>query len=170
MSQFLTFLIVDVLLDHLVRDVAAGDGEIASCPEVASPEGLADGGEEGEELVGAFPFEALHEVGNGEVRRVGGEEVDMIDRHFPRDDLDVLLLADLTDEIPDFFPHLPVEHLLTVLGDPDEVDLEVVLAVGSGAVVPHGQKAAYGSRGTGAVKLKSPPKGGGFSPIPRWGQ
>jgi hypothetical protein len=35
--DWLTLLLVDVLVDHVIDDAAGGDDEVAACPEVSTP-------------------------------------------------------------------------------------------------------------------------------------
>ena len=79
--------------------------------------------------------------------------MDMILRDRTFDDLYILGFAYFPYKIPQPFRHLSVKYLLTVLGDPDQMVLEVIYGMRSGSIVLHIP-----------MVLKSSPKGEGFSP------
>ena len=87
------------------------------------------------------------------MRRYGYEEMDMIFRNRTFYDLYILGLAYFSYKISQSFSHLSIQHLLSVLGNPNQVVLEVIYGMGSGSIILHIP-----------ILLKSSPKGEGFSP------
>ncbi len=81
------------------------------------------------------------------------EEMDMILRDRTGDDFHVLGLTYFSEKISKALSHLSVQHLLPVLGNPDQVVLEVVHRMRRCPVVLHF-----------LMLLKSSPKGEGFTP------
>lgn len=79
------------------------------------------------------------------MRRDRHEQVNVILANVPFDNLDIVLLADLADDLASAFGIRTDEHW--------------------SAVLLH--TASYPASRSCGVELKSPPKGGGFSPIPR---
>lgn len=116
-------LAFDVLLDDVIGHISAAAAEIAPCPEVPSPVCLARMGVLAEQLVGSFPFEPLHEPTDCDVRRDRNEQVDVIARNMPLDDIHILTLADLPDHIPNSKCNRPLQYLLSVLRDPYQVEM-----------------------------------------------
>ena len=119
----------DVLFDHLVRDGARGHREVAAGPQVAAPELLAQVGELLKEHPGADPLEPLDDLAHALVRAVGEQEVDMVACHLPRDDGEFMFHRDFAEQVAHPEGHLAHENRLAVLRDPDQMDLEIILAV-----------------------------------------
>ena len=127
--EVLSVLILDVRLNELIGDGAGGRGKVASCPEVPSPEFLAEFWEHLEELVGTFALQFLHSIGEMKGNGIGEEEMDMIRGYFAADDMDFELRGDPADEFPHGLSGLSCEHPPTVLREPDEMDFHVRLRV-----------------------------------------
>ena len=77
----------------------------------------------------AFTLNVLHHVADGEVRRVGDEEVNMVRSNLPCEDRDVNLGTEPSDKISDGLSELAHEHPLSVFGYPDQVHLQIVFSV-----------------------------------------
>ena len=119
----------DVLADHRIRDGARGYGEVAARPQVPAPELFPEVREFFEQHAGADPFQPLDDLTDALVRAVGDQEVDMVACHLPRDDVQFTLHGNFPQEVADAEGDRPHKDRFAVLRDPDEVDLEVVLAV-----------------------------------------
>jgi len=131
------FLLGDVLSDHLVGDGTRGHREIAAGPQVAPPELLPQVGEFFEQHAGADPFEPLHNLADALMRGVANQKVDMVACHLPRDDGQFPFHRDFAQEIAYPEGHRAHENRSAVLRDPDEMDLEVILAVRATPIAWH---------------------------------
>ena len=60
--HLLALLLIDVLPDHLVRDRAAADRKVASCPKVPPPKLLAEAGKLLQQHARTDPFQPLHDL------------------------------------------------------------------------------------------------------------
>jgi hypothetical protein len=69
------------------------------------------------------------------VRAVAEEQVHVVCGDFARDDLEIVLGRDLPQKVTS--PDRARQHPLTVLGDPDEVNLEIIARVAAEAVSSH---------------------------------
>ena len=88
--------------------------------------------------------------------------MDMIWGDIPLQDIDVGFLALFPDDGSDPFCDLTTQHLMAILGDPDDVEMDGKGGVGTMAIVTLARESTENL-------LKLPPKGGGFAP-PNWRQ
>ena len=137
MVNFFTFLLINVLFDHLVRDVARGNRKVAPRPKVASPEDLSQVGKFGEDLVRTLALDALGDRADGTAGRVGKKEMNMIGGYLAGDDFNILSRTDFADHIPNLQPDHARKYLLSVLRDKDEMNLQITLRVGAGTIESH---------------------------------
>ena len=63
--------------------------------------------------------------------------MDMIRRDMPLEDIDARLLAFFPDNGADPFGHLTTQHLMAILGDPDDVEVDRKGRMGAMAIVTH---------------------------------
>ena len=137
--EILSFLVFDILLDEFIGDRTTGDGTVASGPEVSSPEDLRQMGVVAEERVSALALEVLHHGTNGELWRIGDEEMDVIRSNLPGEYVDVNLGTESSYQITHGLAKLSCEHPFPVLGNPDEMHLQIVFGVTAGVIGPrHG--------------------------------
>ena len=127
--EILSLLVFDVFLDEFVGDGATGNGAVTSGPEMSSPEDFCKVGTVLEKRMSALSFDVLHHVTDGELGWIGNEEMDVIRGHLPRDDADINLGTESTDESTDGLAQFAYEHPLSVLGYPDEMDFQIVFCV-----------------------------------------
>ena len=155
-------LLRNVGLDDLVSDVATAATEVAASPDMAPPKPLAQVRELGEQAIGTFAFHPLDEATDGDMRRDGDHDMDMIRRDMPLQDIDARL--------PTFFPYnrphplcdLTAQDLVAIFGDPHDMEVDGKRRMGAMAIVTHAPQSTQNL-------LKLPPKGGGFDP-PNWRQ
>jgi hypothetical protein len=133
----LTFLVLDIGLDHLVGDVAGGNSTVSSRPEVTSPVLLLEMGKLLVQEVRTLSFEGLHHVADGEMGRVRDEQMDMIWGDFPRDDANLQLGTDPSDQGSDGFTDLARQYSATVLWDPDQMHFQIGSCMAVGFVEFH---------------------------------
>ena len=112
---------LEVFDDDLIRDVARGGREVASCPEALPPEAFADVLELLLDFARRASFDASDEVADGDVGRDFDEHVDMVAGEDAADDGDVELGADLLDDLSHAQPDFTVEDLEPVFGRPHDV-------------------------------------------------
>ena len=93
--------------------------------------------------------------------------MDMVRSQLSGDDFHVQPRANLADQISGFQPYLAVQDGFAVFRDKYDMNLEIVLRMGGGAIVLHNPLSYHA--GGGRIKLKFPAKAGGFSPIPQGG-
>ena len=86
-------------------------------------------------------FKPLEEVAGDRadvlIRAIGHKHVDVIACHFSRQHGQLVLHRYLSDQIAHTNRHLPSQHALPILRDPDQVDFEVGFRVRSVAIPPH---------------------------------
>lgn len=76
-------LMLDVLGDHLVGNVARADGVVPSSPQVLAPELFSQALAFLEEFSGGFAFEVLGDFADRELGRDGQEEVNVVSGDMP---------------------------------------------------------------------------------------
>jgi hypothetical protein len=155
-------LLGNVCFDDLVGDVATATAEGVPCPDMASPKPLAQVRKLRQQAIGTFALHPLDQATNGNVRRDGDHHRDMSRRDRPLQDIDTRFLALVTDDSAYPFRHLTAQALVTVLGDPDDMQGERESRVGAVALVTHTPQFTENL-------LKLPPKGVSFAP-PNWRQ
>lgn len=112
---------IQVTHDDVIGDVAGGGREVASLPEALAPVALADMLELLLDFVRGATFGPANEVGNRHVRRYLHEHVHMIFRQSTVDDRHAHLGADLPDDLSDPEAHIADQHLVPILGRPNEM-------------------------------------------------
>lgn len=127
-------LVLDVVHDHLVGDRTRSGCEVPSCPEMLAPELLVQPRVLREDLPGRLALQVLGDLGYGDLRRHGDEDMDVVFRYVTADDLDLMGGADLAYELPYPKAKASLQHGLSVLRRPYKVVFEVVYGVGSFAV------------------------------------
>ena len=155
-------LLRNVRFDDLVSDIAAAAAEVAPRPDMAAPKALPHMRKFGQQTIGAFAFYPLDQATDGNMRRDGDHDMDMIWRDMPLQDIDARL--------PTFFPYnrphplsdLTAQDLVAIFGDPHDMEVDGKRRMGAMAIVTHVPQSTQNL-------LKLPPKGGGFDP-PNWRQ
>ena len=155
-------LLGHVGFDGLVGHVTTAAAEVAPCSDTTTPKPLAQVWKLREEPIGTFALHPLDQATDRDVRRNRDHDMDMIRGDMPLQDIDTRLLALFTDNGPDPFGHLTAQDLVTVLGDPDDMEVDGKRRMGAMAIVTHTPQSTENL-------LKLPPKGGGFVP-PNRGQ
>lgn len=90
-------MLLKILKYDIVRDVAAGGGEVAPSPEMASPVPLAQVRELHLHPMRRASLDTPHEVADGNMRRDFHEHMEMFSRQNAGDDLDAQFFAHLPD-------------------------------------------------------------------------
>src|SRR5262249_29934481 len=155
-------LLRNVRFDHLVGHVPTAAAEIASGPDMAPPKPFPQVWNLRQKAVGAFAFHPLDQATDGDVWRDGDHHMDMICRDMPLQNIDSRFLTLFAHNGAHSFRHFTAQHLMAILGDPDNMQVNRKDGVGPMAIVTHAPQSTKNL-------LKLPPKGVGFAP-PNWRQ
>ena len=155
-------LLCNIGFDDLVGDVADTAATVAPRSYMASPKALPHMRKFGQQTIGAFAFHPLDQATDRDVGWDRDHHMDLIGRDMPLEDIDAGLLALFTDDGTNPFCDLPAQHLMAILGDPDDMEVDGKRRMGAMAIVTHAPQSTKNL-------LKLPPKGGGFAP-PNWRQ
>ena len=155
-------LLRNVRFDHFVRNIAAAAAEVAACPDMAPPKALPHMRKFGQQPLGAFAFHPLDQATDGDLRREGDHDMDMIRRDMPLQDSDARLPTCFPDNRPHPLRNLTAQDLVAIFGDPHDMEVEGKRRMGTMAIITHVPQSTQNL-------LKLPPKGGGFDP-PNWRQ
>ena len=112
---------VEIAHDDVIGDVARSGREVAPAPEALTPVAFADVLELLLDLARRAALGAAHEVADRDMRRYFHEHMDVIARQRPIDDRHAHLGADLPDDLAHSDPDLAMQHLVAVLGCPDDM-------------------------------------------------
>lgn len=114
-------LLLNVLLDDFVGDVAARHAEVPSGPHLPPLELLSQVRELVHQLVGTLPFQHLEQPADGDLRQNRDEQVHVILRDVPFDDRDLLVATDFAEQLSEPQPDFARHDRLAVLGHPDQM-------------------------------------------------
>jgi len=153
-------LLRNVRFDDLVSDMAAAAAKVAPRPDMAAPKALPHMRKFGQQPIGAFALHPLDQATDRNVRWDRDHHMDMVRRDVPLEDIDAGLLALFTDDGTDPFCDLTAQHLVAILGDPDDMEVDGKRRMGAMAIVTHVPQSTQNL-------LKLPPQGGGFAPPKR---
>ena len=123
------FMVFDVVVNHLGRDVSGTHRKESSCPEMLSPIPFAERRKLLLEFAGARSLHELHEFAQGEVRGVREEKVDVLGGNHAGHDYGIILGTYPADELPQAYCHGSGENGIAVLRDPDDMRFEIVQAM-----------------------------------------
>ena len=131
-------LLFDVLLDDFVGDVPRTDAKVSARPHVAAPELLSQMWELVHHFVRSLPFEHLEQPTNCDLRWDAHEQVHMIFRDVSLDDGDLLVTAYFTNQFSEPSANFACHDRLTVLGNPDQMQVNLECSVRAAPVIFHG--------------------------------
>lgn len=127
-------MLVEIVHDDIISDVAAGCREVASGPETLSPIALSDVLELLLDFSRGAPFRHTHKVADRDVGWDLDEHVDVVLRQRPIHDRDAHLCAYLLDDIAHSKPDFAMEHLEPIFWCPDDMVTVVENRVTAGAI------------------------------------
>lgn len=127
----------DIVLDHLIRNVAGGTGEVTTRPHSLAPVVLLQNFKLPLHLVAGVPLDPLNELADCDLGRDRYEYVDVVGSNDSADDLDVHLRADLTGQVSKAVAYRPTQHPLAVLRRPHQVQMDAKDAVAAMSVLAH---------------------------------
>jgi hypothetical protein len=129
---------------------------------MAPPKSLPEVREFRQQALGACAFHGRDQPAEGDLGWERDHDMDMIRRDMAWQDIDPKAATLLPHHRPDAFRYFAAQGLVTVLGDPDDMEVDRKGGMGAMAVVTHAPESTENL-------LKLPPKGGGFNP-PNWRQ
>ena len=155
-------LVLNVGFNDVIRDIAAAAAKIAACPHRPPPIALPHRRELPQQHLGTLSLQPLYQPADRHLGRDRQHHVNMIGRDMPLQDIDALPSAFFPYHVANPLGNRAPEHFMTVLGDPDHMQMDGKHRVGTMTRVAHVPSIAK-------KLLKLPPKGGGFNP-PHWRQ
>lgn len=117
-------MVLNVLDDHLIRNIAAAATKIAACPKMSPPIRLAQMSKLVQQFERGLTLQPLHQTADRHLRRKRDKQVDMILRHMTLDDIYLFSLAYLTDHISDPKGYAIYQNLLPVLRYPHQMQMD----------------------------------------------
>ena len=93
-------LVANILSDDVVGQIAAGRDEVATRPQVPTPERLAQLSTIHQEVMGGLPLDRLHHAARSQVRRHVEQQMHMIRPDVTVEDVDFIRAADFADQLP----------------------------------------------------------------------
>jgi hypothetical protein len=159
-------LVLDIRRNDLVGHITAAAAEVPPCPNVPSRELLAKVRKLRQELIGSLALETLHQAADGHLRRNRHKEVDVVLGHVTLEDADILITANLPQQVSNPKRNFPRQHLAPVLGHPYHVEVDLKNRVSAAPILLHTRRLPS----TPARRMLKPsPEGEGFNP-PSGGQ
>ncbi len=158
----LNLLILDILHNYFVYHISRGSREISTRPQMPAPKQPRQGFEFTQHLPGTLPLQGLHQIAYNQKWRNRHKQMDMILRYMSRQYFHILVPAYLSEKLSATMRYLTAQYWFTVLRNPNQVIFEILNRGGSLPIVLHEPKIP-----PALIKLKSSPKGEGFSPITR---
>lgn len=131
-------LLLNVLLDDFVGDVARTDTEVAARPHVPPPELLSQVWELVHQFVRSLPFQQLEQTADRHLRRETDEQMHMIFRDVSLANRHFLVAADFADQLSEPSADFPCHHGLAVLSDPHQMQVNLERGVRAAPVILHG--------------------------------
>ena len=115
-------MMLNVVLNHLLGDIAGRPGSVPNGPKVPAPVALMQMGEFILKIAGCFSFKTLHDLCNGEFGWIFEVHVDVIGAHRPFENTDVFGVAYLDQKCSASLLHFSFENVVAIFGRPDDVD------------------------------------------------
>ena len=132
-------MMLQILVDNLLGDLAGTPGPVADPPEVPAPVALLQRRILLQEPARRAPLDPAHDLAERVLRRIRQVQVHMIGADDPLEDTHIEPVADLPDEVSTTLLDLAPEHPVTVLRAEDHVDLELVDAMAAVSLLHAGQ-------------------------------
>jgi len=114
-------MMLKVLLDDVIGDVASTPSTVANSPEVFAPVAFLEFREFLLDQSGGTTFQSLHEFTDGESGWVFYMHVDMVFAHYSFENSNVFGVTNLHDERATAMLNISLEDWVAVLGDEDKV-------------------------------------------------
>jgi hypothetical protein len=104
---------------------------------MSAPELLLQMWEFGQEDARAYSFQPLHDLADILGWTIGNEHMYVIVGHLPRGNFDFVLHGNLSQNIPGSNRDRPCQHPLPVFRNPDHMDFQIRLCMGSKLIKSH---------------------------------
>ena len=111
----------NIVGDDLVRHIAAGRDEVATRPQVPTPERLAQLSAIHQEVVGGLALDRLHHAARSQMRWNLELQMYMVRPDVALKDFDVVRAADFADQVPDLDRDVASTDRLAILRAEHEV-------------------------------------------------
>ena len=121
----ITTMLLDVLLHHTVTHIPTRNTKVPSSPKVPSPKLLPNMLKLSHHHVRTLPLQPLHQPADRYLRCYRHEQMHMILRYVSAHDLHVFVPTNLPNQFPHPFTNNPFEHAFTVLGCPNQVQMNL---------------------------------------------
>ena len=124
-----SFLLGNILFNHLISDGPRADCQIASGPNMPTPQLFPKMGKFLKEYSGTRPFQPLHNFAYVLLGMIGYEHVNMVVWYFTRQDLYIMLHSNLAYQVAHTDGHWPYQYFLAILGYPYQMNFKIVFCV-----------------------------------------
>lgn len=128
-------MMFNIGFDHLIRDVAGGADKVADGPEVLAPIAFMELGKFLLDLAGRFTLNILHEFADGDIWWDRNIDMDVIFGHRAPENFGLIILTNLTNEVPDTNGDVAHKYRIPILGDPDNMIGTIKRGVAGFAIV-----------------------------------
>lgn len=128
---------LDVLGDHVVRDIATRCHEVPTCPEVPTPELLAQRPKVTHQMMRGLTLDGLHHSARGKTRWHIQEQVHVVRADVPLQDGYVVAATNLLYQLLQPLSHVAPQDRLAVLRDEHEVVVQEAYRMRGPSVVAH---------------------------------
>jgi hypothetical protein len=155
-------LALNVGFNDLIRDIAATAAKVAPRPHMPPPIALPHRRKFPQQYIGTLSLQPLYQSADRHLGWYRQHHVNMVSRDMSLQDIDALPSAFFPHHVANPLGNRTPEHFMTILGDPDHMQMDGKHRVGTMTIVAHVPSIAK-------ELLKLPPKGGGFNP-PHWRQ
>jgi hypothetical protein len=117
-------MMLQILIDNLLGDLAGTPGPVADAPEVPAPVALLQRRVFGQELAGTATFDPAYDLADGMFGWIRDMQMHMIGADDAFDDLHVERVADLANEVSAAFLDFAAEHTVAIFGAEYEMHLQ----------------------------------------------
>src|SRR6266849_2760166 len=132
----------NIFRNRLVRHIAAGRNEVATRPQVPTPELRPQLSMTGKQMMRGLPLDRLHDTARREVWRDTQQQMHVVRPDVALQNLYVLASTDLPDQIAHLDSDVAPEHRLAILRDEHEMVVARVHRMAGSTILPHG-RASY---------------------------
>ena len=129
----------DVLSDHFIGHVPATADEVATAPQVTTPERRPQPSIVLQEMMRTLALDRLHDAARREMGRDTDQQMDMVRPNVPFENLDILAATNLPDQVPQCLADLPTKNRLAILRGEHEVIVQAVHRMGGSPQFAHGR-------------------------------
>ena len=135
----------NILGNDLVGYLAAGRDEVATRPQVPSPERLAQLSAVHQEMVGGLALDRLHHAARSQMRGHLELQVYMVRSDMALEDFDIVRAADFADQIADLDRDVASKDRLAILRAEHEMVVQLIHGMGGSAIRFHAHNVSQAS-------------------------